>query len=141
MDVALMLEKSGDKMADVLTRHSITFDDLMRYNADPVFLKKVLHLRDEIRERGMTFRLKARVQAEELLKTSWSLIHAAEVSPTVKADLIKSTVRWAGLEPKGDVVMSDGGGGVAITINLGENSRPLPPAPIVPPPLVIDHDV
>jgi len=37
----------------------------------------------------------------------------------VKADLIKSTVKWAGLEPKNDPVNEGAGGGVRITINLG----------------------
>ncbi len=37
----------------------------------------------------------------------------------MKADLIKSTVKWSGLEPKGDVSAENGAGGVRITINLG----------------------
>jgi hypothetical protein len=41
----------------------------------------------------------------------------------VKADLIKSTVKWAGLEPKNDVSVDNGGGGVKITINLGPDPR------------------
>jgi hypothetical protein len=67
----------------------------------------------------MTFKLKARAQAEELLTTSWMLIHDSAVSPAVKADLIKSTVKWAGLEPKGEVTNEGNGGGVRININLG----------------------
>jgi hypothetical protein len=67
----------------------------------------------------MTFRLKARAQAEELLTTSWTLIHSNDVSAAVKADLIKSTVKWGGLEPQKDMSGGDGPqGGVSITINL-----------------------
>jgi hypothetical protein len=74
----------------------------------------------------MTFRLKARAQAEELLTTSWTLIHSSDVSAAVKADLIKSTVKWGGLEPQKDFSGVDNqGGGVSITINLGDNT-PLP---------------
>jgi hypothetical protein len=54
-----------------------------------------------------------------LLKTSWVLIHSPDVSAAVKADLIKSTVKWAGLEPKNDISAENGSGGVRITINLG----------------------
>jgi hypothetical protein len=68
----------------------------------------------------MTFKLKARAQAEELLTTSWLLIHDPAVSPAVKADLIKSTVKWAGLEPK-DNIQTEQGGGVRIMINLGNS--------------------
>ena len=70
-------------------------------------------------------------QAEELLTTSWVLIHDPTTSPAVKADLIKSTVKWAGLEPKNDAQAVDVGGGVKITINLGGQEhevRPTQPA-------------
>ena len=102
----------------VHNRHRIDADDLLAFNRDPVFLKRVETYRDEVREKGITFRLKARAQAEELLTTSWTLIHNPDVSAAVKADLIKSTVKWAGLETKGDVA-EGGSGGVSITINLG----------------------
>jgi len=121
-DVALTLEGSGESLQEIMQRHNIGPNDILTYNQDPVFLKKVEHYRGEIRDKGMTFRLKARAQAEELLTTSWLLIHDPIVSPAVKADLIKSTVKWAGLETK-DGVAADAGGGVSITINLGNDSK------------------
>lgn len=121
-DVALLLEGSGETMQELMTRHNIDANSLLVFNSDPVFLKKVEHYRDEVRDKGLTFKLKARAQAEELLTTSWLLIHDPSTSPAVKADLIKSTVKWAGLEPKGDVAVDGAaGGGVRITINLGNN--------------------
>jgi len=120
-DVALTLENSGETLQEVMSRHNISANDVLTFNGDPVFLKKVESYRTEIREKGLTFKLKARAQAEELLTTSWLLIHDPAVSPAVKADLIKSTVKWAGLEPKNDVAVEGGGGGVKITINLGAN--------------------
>ena len=121
-DVALTLEGSGESLHEIMQRHRIGPDDILTYNQDPVFLKKVEHYRGEIRDKGMTFRLKARAQAEELLTTSWLLIHDPIVSPAVKADLIKSTVKWAGLEAK-DGAVADSSGGVSITINLGNDSK------------------
>jgi hypothetical protein len=118
-DVALTLENSGETLQEVMARHNISASDILAFNADPVFLKKVEGYRTEIRDKGLTFKLKARAQAEELLTTSWLLIHDPAVSPAVKADLIKSTVKWAGLEPKNDVTTEGSGGGVKITINLG----------------------
>ena len=121
-DVALTLEGSGEPLSDVLVRHKISSSDILRFNSDPVFLKKVDNFRTEVREKGITFKLKARAQAEELLTTSWLLIHDPAVSPAVKADLIKSTVKWAGLEPK-DSPAEQTGGGVKITINLGNSPQ------------------
>jgi len=122
-DMALLLEGSGETLDEVRARHNISVDDLIMFNKDKVFLKKVESYRNDIKEKGMTFKLKARAQAEELLTTSWTLIHSPEVSGTVKADLIKSTVRWGGLETKSEST-EDVGGGVKITINLGGQEHP-----------------
>ena len=123
-DTSLMLEGSGETLDEVKDRHNITAEDILTFNKDPIFLKKVTSYRDEIKEKGMTFKLKARAQAEELLTTSWSLIHSPDTSAAVKADLIKSTVKWGGLEPKGDITTEGAGGGVKITINLGGQEHP-----------------
>lgn len=123
-DVALTLEGSGESLQEILARHNISANDILVFNQDPVFLKKVEHYRGDVRDKGLTFKLKARAQAEELLTTSWLLIHDPAVSPAVKADLIKSTVRWSGLEPKGNEAGGDGSaGGVRITINLGNSAQ------------------
>jgi len=120
-DIALCLEGSGETLDEIKDRHRIDANDLLVFNQDKVFLKRVEIYREEIREKGLTFRLKARAQAEELLTTSYMLIHDPAVSPAVKADLIKSTVKWAGLEPKNTEDNSAGGGGVKIMINLGSS--------------------
>jgi hypothetical protein len=121
-DIALMLEGSGETVDEIKDRHHITAHDLTAFNADPIFTKRVDAYRAEVTEKGLTFKLKARAQAEELLTTSWLLIHNPDVSAAVKADLIKSTVKWAGLETRSDD--SDGPtGGVKITINLGGEDK------------------
>ena len=123
-DIALALEGSGEDLDEIKDRHGVTASDLLVFNKDPVFLKRVESYREDIREKGMTFKLKARAQAEELLTTSWGLIHSPDVSPAVKADLIKSTVKWAGLEAKTEETVA-GGGGVKININFGNNTPPM----------------
>lgn len=120
-DIALRLEGSGEEVDEILDRHHIQTQDLLSFNKDPIFLRQVENYRGEIRDKGILFKTKARMQAEDLLTTSWCLIHNPDVSAAVKADLIKSTVKWAGLEPKNDVAESGPAGGVRITINLGGN--------------------
>lgn len=121
-DVALCLQDSGD-MDEIMARHEIDADDMLRFQSDKQFLRRVRSYRDEITEKGISFRLKAKAQAEELLETTYLLIHNRDVSPAVKADLIKSVVKWAGLEPKNNETDAGGAGGVKITINLGSDRQ------------------
>lgn len=71
--------------------------DILRH--DPRFKQQLKKAMDELEaDGGMSFRLKARMQAEQLLQTSWTLIHSPLAPPAVKADLIKFTIRAAGLD-------------------------------------------
>lgn len=124
-DIALRLEGSGEKLPEILKTHDFTRSDFLTIQNDPVFKKSVQNYRNEIREKGMTFKLKARAQAEELLSTSWIIIHSPDVPASVKADLIKSTVKWAGLEPK-DTPTVGAAGGVTISINLDNANKEIP---------------
>lgn len=125
-ELALCLEGSGEAIEDILERYNMTADDLLAVRKDKLFRKRLVELREDIRTNGTTFRMKARAQAEALLSTSWGLIHDAGVLPSVKADLIKSTVKWAGLEPQKDMdVGGVGGGGVTIHINLDGSDVPV----------------
>lgn len=72
--------------------------DVLREN--PVFQKAVADAVEMMQREGMSFRAKARMQAEALLETSWAIIHAKDTPSPVKADLIKSTWKVAGVEPK-----------------------------------------
>lgn len=117
-EIALHLEGSGEPLETILGAHKIAPIDFAVIANDKVFDNKVRSYRDEIATKGLTFRLKAKAQAEELLTTSWNLIHNPDVSPAVKADLIKSTVKWADLEPKSSESIGGNSGGVKITINL-----------------------
>lgn len=123
-ELALILEGGGETVQDLLTRNNINAVQFAEFANDKIFEKTVQDYREEIRTKGLTFRLKARAQAEELLKTSWILIHSIDTPAAVKADLIKHTVKWGDLEPKNTSVESSTGG-VSITINLGERKESL----------------
>ena len=123
-ELALILEGGGETVQDLLTRNNINAVQFAEFANDKIFEKTVQDYREEIRTKGLTFRLKARAQAEELLKTSWILIHSIDTPAAVKADLIKHTVKWGDLEPKNTSVESSTGG-VSITINLGERKEAL----------------
>lgn len=86
---------------------------------NPIFLKELTDACDLVKQEGMSFRLKARLQAEAMLETSWRLVHApgSEVPANVKADLIKTTFRVAGFDSKDGVAAQ--GNNLNIQINLG----------------------
>lgn len=69
---------------------------------DPVFLRALKDAVELVRQEGMSFKLKAKLQAEELLKRSWKLAMdtSGQTPPSVQADLIKATMRWAGYDAK-----------------------------------------
>jgi hypothetical protein len=90
--------------------------DLIRF--DPTFLADLQRAVDMLKEEGMSFKLKARLQAEELLKTSWRMIHSVNTPPNVAADLIKSTARWAGFDAPPSMQSGPAGSGFSININF-----------------------
>lgn len=121
LDIALILLDSGVTLEEVAEKHRLTVKDIDKFKNDPIFIHQVDTYKDKITAGGITFKLRAEAQAVELLDTAWQLIHSADTSAAVKADLIKSTVKWAGYEPKPDQAVADigAGSGVRITINLG----------------------
>lgn len=125
LDLAMSLEGSGDKPALMLKEHGYTAYDLEVFSKDPLFEQRVQNYRVQLREKGLTFKLKAQVQAELLLDTSWNIIHDADVSPAVKADLIKWTSKVAGYEPNKDAG-AVGDNGVVINIHMGDPAMAAP---------------
>lgn len=90
--------------------------DALRH--DEGFIAAVAGYAEELKKDGMTFKLKARLQAEELLKTSWHITQDKEQPAAVRADLIKFTIRAAGLDGSKDQAASAGGVGTALQINI-----------------------
>ena len=88
--------------------------------ADPRFRNEVQAAKDRLKEEGVSFRMKAQLQSEELLEQSWRMIHDANLPASVRADLLKFTVRVAGLEPKD--TKGSAGDFVPLQINIQLNS-------------------
>lgn len=78
--------------------YGLTREEFEELAANPTFQADLKRAMEAVRRDGMSFKLKARLQAEELLKTSWTLIHNPAIPPGVRADLIKFTIRAAGLD-------------------------------------------
>lgn len=109
---------------DVCEAHGVSREHYLRLRQDPNFQAAVQSSIDLLAKEGMSFKVKAQAQSEALLATSWQLIHAPleDVPASVKADLIKFTVRVAGLDASIDQkVTADktNGNNFQININLG----------------------
>lgn len=104
-------------LSRIREEYGYTEEEWAELKFNPNFREDLSKAIQTVKVEGMSFRLKARLQAEEMLKTSWRLIHDPATAAAVKADLIKSTMRWAGYDNK-ESAISGGGVGFAIQINL-----------------------
>lgn len=73
----------------------------------------------ELTESGESFRMKARIQAEELLAVQWDIVQNANTPANVRMDGIKSLVEWADLKPKKAAEGASNAPQISIHIDLG----------------------
>ena len=104
---------------EVCRAYGIDKEEFIKLTNNPLFVQAYKSAQEMLQKDGMSFRLKAKIQAEELLKKSWQIIHSRDTPTTVKADLIKATIRWADYEPRGDSKGGLAGNAFQININLG----------------------
>jgi len=77
------------------------------------------HTAQEVREKGLSFRAKARVMAEDLLQHGYEIATDDHASAAVRADLIQWMARVADLEPaKKDGKDTGAGGGLHLSITF-----------------------
>lgn len=115
--VDMALGTSDDVLCDT---YDMQHHELQWIKDDPGFILQLAAIQKELDKEGVSFRMKARLQAEELLATSWALIHSPATPATVKAGLIKDTVRWAGWDaPPQEGGAGRGGFSVSIILNNG----------------------
>ena len=85
---------------EILTSYGITPQRWEVLRSNPIFVRALQASIEAMQREGMSFRVKARLQSEALLETSWKMIHNQSTPSSVRADLIKHTMKVAGLEPK-----------------------------------------
>lgn len=103
----------------IYTQYGYTQEEFYNLARTPAFVSALSDATQLVKEEGGAFKLKARIQAEEMLKTSWTLVHNNDTPSSVRADLIKWTARVAGFEPKqNEQFTPNKGSGFSITINI-----------------------
>lgn len=116
---------------EIFASYGLTKADYLRLGADEGFCAQVVKYKEALKTDGVSFEMKARLQADALLQESWRMIHApdTQVPPAVKADLIKSTMKWAGHDQKA-TRMGDGGPALKINIMFG-SAQPVHPVKVI----------
>lgn len=111
---------------EIQLEYAYSDEEWLALRQNPVFLKELAGACELVRQEGMSFKLKAKLIAEENLKQVWKMIHADHVlvPAAVKGRLIELTARWAGFDPR---TLPEGGAGpvgantLNIQINLGSD--------------------
>lgn len=90
---------------------------------DTLFQSLVRKYTKELTESGVSFQMKARLLAEDLLGANYRLAKHKDTPPSVAVTAIANTVRWAGLEKKpGEDIDLDRMPKISISINLGNDT-------------------
>jgi len=115
----LVLDEAIGTSADAICEaYGLQYHEYMALKENVQFMAQVSKMRKELEKEGVSFRLKAQMQAEQYLNRSWEMVNDVETDPKVRADLIKSTVRWAGFDSPAGAGESRNGG-FTVNINLG----------------------
>ena len=84
---------------DICEAYGLSHEQWAELRLNPVFQRDLAAAVELVKKEGVSVKLKAQLQCEELLTTSWSMIHDASgaIPASVRADLIKHTFRVGGL--------------------------------------------
>lgn len=106
-----------DTPQKICAAYNIPKDEFVEITRHPVFIKAYKEAVEALKTEGVSFKMKARMQAEDYLATAYAMVKNANTSDAVRADLIKATTRWAGYDAKENA--AGAGTGFNIQINLG----------------------
>lgn len=114
MDLALEV----DALPDILLRYDLTVDDYHALCGNLAFRRDLSMAIRELKENGLTFQHKARVQAEHYLSIVDDLVNNFDTPASVKLEAIKSTVSWGRLDPKLDKNAEAQANATQINVNI-----------------------
>ena len=110
-----------DKASTIFGKYNVSPERAEALIKNSVFLGTIKRYQEEVQSSGISFKLKAKIQAEDLLTHSYLIATDPEVPYSVRADLIKWTAKVAGLEPTDKNAGAGGAaGGFTLNITLAE---------------------
>lgn len=120
MDVALGIDEQT-----ILDAYDLQAHEFHAVKGSGIFQQQLSRVNEQLEKDGGSFKLKAQACAEVLLQEAFTMAMDKDMDPKVRADMIKSNVRWAGF----DAPSQDGGGGaggfhVTMNFNTSEAQHP-----------------
>jgi hypothetical protein len=118
LPLEIALQESTPK--EICSDYGITRSEWDAIRTNPHFINELGRAVEELRVDGTGFKMRVRMQATEMLKENFRLVHDPATPHAVKADLIKHTIRVAGYDASREQAAAavKSGSAVAITINL-----------------------
>lgn len=103
---------------EICEAYKVSYAEWQELRVHPLFIADCARATEELRKDGASFALKAQLQAEALLDTTWKFIHDSTTPRSVAADLAKFTIRAAGRDASARAVGTGGGNGNLLQINI-----------------------
>ena len=114
VDLALAI----DALPDILSRYQVTEKEYEVLSTVPAFRQELALVIRDIRENGLGFVAKAKVQAEAYLGVVDAMVYDQTVAPSTRLDAIKSVVTWGRLLPKEDKTQGPQTSAQQINVNI-----------------------
>jgi len=121
-ELALKLEPP----AEIFERYGYDESGALDLAKNPVFQRALKVYADDIADNGVSFRMKARVAAEDLLTHAYEIATDPEAPSAVRADLIKWHAKVADYEPKQNVPQAGQGNGFQLQIVFSGEAKKEP---------------
>lgn len=96
--LALDLALQTAPLPEILSSYQITAAEAKKIFANPAFRLEYDDAVAATKQEGYSFRRKAAAQAEAYLEVLWGMANSPLTPAPVRADIIKSTVKWGALD-------------------------------------------
>lgn len=116
--LAIELALHVDDAAEIFERYGYSEADAADLVESPAFLALMLQAQRSVVEEGLSFKVKAKLIAGELLPYAHDIATDPLQSAAVRADLIKWSAKIAGFEPKETKDDGKTGGGLVLSITF-----------------------
>jgi len=116
--LAVELSLALDDADAIFARYGYTPDDAIALAQSDAFASILARVSKDVRESGLSFRSKARMQAEELLTHSFEIATDPNQAGSTRLSAIQWTAKVGGLEPKESKDEGKTGGGLTLSIQF-----------------------